>query len=541
MVLVLAACQRGGDPGTGTPEPVLGRAQVDSVEVLILESMPVRVQVVARGTLPDGCTLLEEVSSSREGDVFTVVVTTMRPAEAVCTEMVVPFERIIPLDVLGLSAGRYSVRVNEASASFELQVDNLEPTPTPVDTANAALRGQVFHDLCGTAGGTAEAPEVVTDGCEEQASGGYLANGRLDPEEEAIPGVTVVLGQGPCPQAPQVESITDVDGEFSFSGLSAGTYCLSIDPLSGPNRQILIPGRWTAPDVDQGFLELTLNVGERRTGVNFGWDYELFPAVNAPGCENQAAFVEDVTVPDDTIFPPGQVFTKTWRVRNTGSCHWGPDYGLGFVAGDQLSGEAVSLPVVLAGEEVDLSVILRAPLTEGEFRGDWGLLDPAGEGFGQVGEFDLTFFVQIVVDEEAFEAGTIQGTVWDDLCSLSAEGEASSGCVEAQGGGFIADGEFGPDEPGLEDVLIRLYNDTCPPSGEPFTTTRTDDSGLYTFTNLDPGAYCVSIDPQDPLNASLLPPGTWTYPALDVATVTINLSSGETVTGVNFGWDFSEE
>ncbi len=52
-------------------------------------------------------------------------------------------------------------------------------------------------------------------------------------------------------------------------------------------------------------------------------------------CTFDSAFVADVTVPEGTEIPPGKSFTKTWRVRNTGTCPWKAGTGLVFVSGDQ--------------------------------------------------------------------------------------------------------------------------------------------------------------------------------------------------------------
>src|SRR5688572_33446410 len=40
------------------------------------------------------------------------------------------------------------------------------------------------------------------------------------------------------------------------------------------------------------------------------------------------AFIKDVTVPDGTQLSAGEVFTKTWRLQNRGTCTWTPDYML---------------------------------------------------------------------------------------------------------------------------------------------------------------------------------------------------------------------
>jgi len=140
-LVVGCAPTAGGQPTAApTPKPVdgaptdggatTGEANVESIEVLILESFPVQVQVVARGNHPDGCTELDEPTVTRtagEGDAaghFGVTLPTTRPVAAACTTALEPFEVSIPLDVLNLLAGSYTVNVNGVTASFELAIDN---------------------------------------------------------------------------------------------------------------------------------------------------------------------------------------------------------------------------------------------------------------------------------------------------------------------------------------------------------------------------------------------------------------------------------
>jgi hypothetical protein len=116
-------------------------------------------------------------------------------------------------------------------------------------------------------------------------------------------------------------------------------------------------------------------------------------------CTNLAEFVDDVTVEDDTEFLPGEKFTKTWRLRNAGTCTWTQAYALVFAKGDQLGGPSeVSLPGEAApGKEIDVSVELAAPATVGTYRGDWQLRSRAGKIFGLGKNADKTFYVQIGV------------------------------------------------------------------------------------------------------------------------------------------------
>jgi len=87
-----------------------------------------------------------------------------------------------------------------------------------------------------------------------------------------------------------------------------------------------------------------------------------------------AAFVTDVTVPDGTQFDNGEVFTKTWRLRNNGTCDWPENTTLVFINGAQMGGpESVEVGAVEAGETVDISVGLVAPQEPGRYTGLWAL------------------------------------------------------------------------------------------------------------------------------------------------------------------------
>ena len=139
LVVALSGCNRLIVDSEGeAPTPVVtaeGVAVVDSVDALVMESFPVQVSLAVKGNLPDGCTELGEMDVTRDGTTFKVSVLTRRPADAMCTEALVPYELKIPLDVVGLAAGTYTVDVNGATASFILYVDNVvveEPSPEPI-------------------------------------------------------------------------------------------------------------------------------------------------------------------------------------------------------------------------------------------------------------------------------------------------------------------------------------------------------------------------------------------------------------------------
>ena len=53
-----------------------------------------------------------------------------------------------------------------------------------------------------------------------------------------------------------------------------------------------------------------------------GFTHTPVPQLSPTQCAPQAALLQDVSIPPGTVLEPGQSFTKTWRVQNTGSCSW---------------------------------------------------------------------------------------------------------------------------------------------------------------------------------------------------------------------------
>ncbi|MFV1949321.1 MAG: NBR1-Ig-like domain-containing protein, partial [Anaerolineales bacterium] len=125
---------------------------------------------------------------------------------------------------------------------------------------------------------------------------------------------------------------------------------------------------------------------------------EVIQPTSEEGCDT-AVFLLDVTVPDKTKFNPDTKFTKTWRLLNDGTCTWTTKYKLYFYSGEIMSGPesqrltSVSVP---PGKSIDVSVVLRAPLETGTYKGFWALKNEGGVHFG-LGPFNNPFYVEIVV------------------------------------------------------------------------------------------------------------------------------------------------
>ncbi len=106
-------------------------------------------------------------------------------------------------------------------------------------------------------------------------------------------------------------------------------------------------------------------------------------ATSSQTCD-RAQFVTDVTVSDGTNFDANATFTKTWRLRNTGTCAWTTSYSLAFASGNSMSGPgSVGLAGnVNPGETVDISVNMTAPSSPGSYyTGYWKLRNAAGVSF----------------------------------------------------------------------------------------------------------------------------------------------------------------
>jgi hypothetical protein len=126
---------------------------------------------------------------------------------------------------------------------------------------------------------------------------------------------------------------------------------------------------------------------------------------------DRADFIADISVPPDTLLPGGSVFTKIWRVRNSGSCTWTPSYALDFTGGTLapvvtttfLSGN------VAPGQTVDLSVNMTAPAIPGVYQGSWMLRNASGQFFG-IGPNNAS---PLIVRIQTFQAVVNTNNVFD--------------------------------------------------------------------------------------------------------------------------------
>lgn len=125
------------------------------------------------------------------------------------------------------------------------------------------------------------------------------------------------------------------------------------------------------------------------------------PPVASPAGEDKAEFVADITVPDGTVFAPGETFEKIWRILNSGQTTWTTGYELVFIDGDLLGAPAsVPMPVeVKPGDKVDIRVPMTAPAAPGDYASYWELRNAQGKLFGLCPTASEAIWVKIVVQE----------------------------------------------------------------------------------------------------------------------------------------------
>lgn len=114
---------------------------------------------------------------------------------------------------------------------------------------------------------------------------------------------------------------------------------------------------------------------------------------------NWAQFVADVNYPDGTELGLSDSFTKTWRLKNIGSCTWTSGYSLVFDHGDQMGAPAaqqLTAGTVAPGGTIDVSVNLKTPNVAGTYQGFFKLRSSDSAVFGIGTDANTAFWVKVV-------------------------------------------------------------------------------------------------------------------------------------------------
>lgn len=178
-----------------------------------------------------------------------------------------------------------------------------------------------------------------------------------------------------------------------------------------------------------------------------------FVPENAADCVNQASFVSDVTIPDNSNIAAGAAFVKTWRVRNTGTCIWWAGYTLTHYSENAMSAPAsVPLPVTNPGDSADISVDLIAPSVAGVYRGNFVIENPEG------------LIMQVDNDSRLWLIINVTGSVTSTPTGTAASSAGGSSATTTT-----------PGTPGVSGSTSGFANATCA-----FTTDATRTSAMVT-------------------------------------------------------------
>jgi hypothetical protein len=114
--LILAACggsesQENSSTTSGTP------AKVDGVSVDVNNN---HYYAAVNGNYQDSCTRISDVKQEIDGDVIRLVLSTDRPADLMCAQMITPFAVDLLIETGGLMPGDYRIDVNGVTTTFTL-------------------------------------------------------------------------------------------------------------------------------------------------------------------------------------------------------------------------------------------------------------------------------------------------------------------------------------------------------------------------------------------------------------------------------------
>ncbi len=163
----------------------------------------------------------------------------------------------------------------------------------------------------------------------------------------------------------------------------------TLNAMSTQGSFTATPQAFTTPTLVLGSPSPTLVVGVGSpTAV---------PPIQVTRCD-EAAFIDDISYPDGSVVARGSDFTKTWRIKNIGTCTWNTSYDLIYVSGERFDADrTVAIPGTVApGQTVDVSVNLTAPTQPGSYTGYWKLRNGSGVLFG-MGLGDANIYVDVRV------------------------------------------------------------------------------------------------------------------------------------------------
>ena len=321
------------------------------------------------------------------------------------------------------------------------------------------------------------------------------ANGVQDVNETGVANVTVTLYDGTCATA-ITSIITGGNGEYGFSNLIPGKYCVGFEDL---------PAEHVITKMNQGndLLDSDVNPASRKTIAT-----ELVSGENDPTW-------------DMGIYLPASIGDKVWLDSNGNGQQDSNESGVENVVVNLYKSDC-STPVTKDDSGAAITFVTTdsnglysfnnltpndycvgfsipngyvvSKQNRGSDSSDSDVNPVTGKAVSTTlvsGENDLTWDLGI------YKPASIGNLVWNDI---NADGIQDAG------------------EVGLQDVTVTLYNCDCTTvakdnNGVALPTVQTDSNGIYSFNNLRPQDYCVGFTV--PTGYSVSPQSATTDDTLD--------------------------
>jgi hypothetical protein len=187
-------------------------------------------------------------------------------------------------------------------------------------------------------------------------------------------------------------------------------------------------------------------------------------------CQDAAQYITDDGL-DGTTYEPNTAFTKTWRLKNTGSCTWDSRYLVSYIPGETMTQQPGYWIVqqgqtVAPGQTVDISVGMTSPVENGSYESYWGLKKENGPLVPvQGGANGNSFYAKIQVNNGVADRTISAASIDIDLeqgsgtvctanatyfvhASITADGPTTASYEISSTAGQIAAGNFQPSPTG---------------------------------------------------------------------------------------------
>ena len=295
-----------------------------------------------------------------------------------------------------IMAGLTQTAVSMPSATLPAATSTPEPSATPTENTTPAAP-VIVNTLAPTAPPALATPILTVD--PNAAHGCYNASLVADVTIRYAPAFNPgdhftktwrVKNTGSC-DWPRGFQIAFVSGDrfgadttvIDQKVLTGATADISLD-MTAPYSFGVVNSNWMlSTDIGKTFGQV-LSVAITLPGVPTGGG-----TTTSGGCLN-SLLVSDETIPTGTVLSPNESFTKTWLVKNTGTCDWSGSFKITYVGGDLFGSDTTKIrKIVGAGSSAEISLDMKAPGTKGTVSSAWQMADDGGQLFGQLFAFSI--------------------------------------------------------------------------------------------------------------------------------------------------------